>query len=90
MRRRAVEVVVELLDVLAVIALGIGQPEQPLFEDRVAAVPQRQTQAQQQLVVAKAADPVFPPAISPAAGVVVRKILPRRALLAVSSRTVPH
>ena len=52
--RRAVEVVVELLDVLAVIALAVGQAEQALLEDRVLAVPQRERQAEQQLVVAKA------------------------------------
>ena len=40
-RRRAVEVEVVLLDVLAVVALGAGQAEEPLLEDRVAAVPQR-------------------------------------------------
>ena len=41
-RRRAVEVEVVLLDVLAVVALAVGQAEQPLLEDRVLAVPQGQ------------------------------------------------
>ena len=40
--RRAVEVEVVLLDVLAVVAFTVGQPEQPLLEDRILAVPQRQ------------------------------------------------
>ena len=40
MRRRCVEVVVELLDVLSVIPLGIRQPEQPFLQNRVASVPQ--------------------------------------------------
>src|SRR5688500_20167930 len=39
--RRAVELIVELLDVLAVVSFGIGQPEQPLLQDRVVLVPQR-------------------------------------------------
>ena len=52
-RRRAVEVEVVLLDVLAVVALAVGQPEQPLLEDRVAAVPQRQREAELLLVVAR-------------------------------------
>ena len=37
--RHAIEIVVELLDILAVIAFRIGQAEQPLLEDRIAAVP---------------------------------------------------
>ncbi len=36
-----------LLDVLAVIALGVGQTEQALLQNRIAAVPQRQRQAHQ-------------------------------------------
>ena len=43
-RRRRVEVVVELLHVLAMIAFAVRQAEQALLEDRVAAVPQRQRQ----------------------------------------------
>src|SRR5712671_565138 len=83
MRRGAVEVIVELFDVLAMVAFGIGQPEQPLLEDRIAAVPQRKTEAEQQLVIAKAADPVFAPAIGPAARMVMREIIPGGAVLAV-------
>ena len=43
--RRAVEIEVVFLDVLAVIALAIGQAEQPLLQDRVLAVPQRERQS---------------------------------------------
>ncbi len=45
-RRRGVEVEVRLLDVLAVVALVIGEPEQAFLQDRVAAVPQREREAQ--------------------------------------------
>ena len=45
-RRRAVQVEPVLLDVLAVVALPVGEAEHPLLEDRVGAVPQRQRQAQ--------------------------------------------
>ena len=41
-RRRRVEVEVVLLDVLAVIALAVGQPEGAFLEDRVLSVPQRE------------------------------------------------
>ena len=46
MRRRAVEIEVVLLDVLAVIAFAVGQSEQALFQDRVASVPQCEREAQ--------------------------------------------
>src|SRR6266568_6331087 len=39
MRRRRVEVVVELFYVLTVIALGAGETEQALLQDRVLAIP---------------------------------------------------
>ncbi len=83
MGRGAVEIVVELLDVLAVVALGIGQPEEALLQDRVAAVPQSEPKAQQQLIVAKPADPILAPAIGPAARVVMREVAPGIAVLAV-------
>src|SRR5258708_2622137 len=45
-RGRAVEVEVVLLDVLAVIALAVGEAEQALFEDGIAPVPQRDREAE--------------------------------------------
>src|SRR6266700_2795871 len=65
------------------IALGIGQPEQPLLEDRIALVPQRDAEAKEKMLVAKAADPVLAPAIGPAARVIVREIRPGIAIGAV-------
>ncbi len=65
-----------LLDVLAVVALRAGQPEHPLLEDRVAAVPQRERQAQ---LLADVADPrhaVLAPAVGPGAGMVVGEVVP--------------
>ena len=69
--RRAVEVEVVLLDVLAVIALAVGQAEQPLLEDRVLAVPQGQREAEPLLVVGDAGQAVLAPAIGARAGLVV-------------------
>src|SRR5262249_20762287 len=60
-----------------------GQAEQPLLEDRVAAVPQRQRQAQALLVVADAGDAVLAPAVGAAAGVVVGEVVPGVARCAV-------
>jgi hypothetical protein len=82
-RRRGVEVVVELLDVLAVVPLAVGEAEQALFQDRIATVPERQSEAELLLVVAEAGEAVFPPAVDAAAGVIVREIVPRGAVRAV-------
>ena len=74
MRRRGVEVVVQLLDVFAVVAFAVGQAEKPLFEDRVAAVPERQGQAKPALIVGPAGDSVFTPAVGTLVSMVERKI----------------
>ena len=70
-RRRAVEVEVVLLDVLAVVALAVGQAEQPLLEDRVLAVPEREREAEPLLVVGDAGEAVLAPAIGARARLVV-------------------
>src|SRR5438552_15997138 len=76
MRRRAVDVKVALLHVFAVVAFLIGQAEEPLLQDRVAAVPKRQRETQPALTIANPQQPVLAPAISAAAGVIVGKIIP--------------
>ena len=71
--RQVVDVEVVLLDVLAVVALGVGQAEEPLLEDRVVLVPQREREAQPLLVVADARRgrprPSGRPATAPGRGV---------------------
>ncbi len=74
--RRAVEVEVKLLDVLAVVALQVRETVQPLFQDRVGAVPQRQRQAEPLPIVAETGDAVLSPAIGASAGLFERKIFP--------------
>src|SRR5882724_2765810 len=83
MGRRTVEVVIDLLDVLAVIAFRVRQAVQALFEDRIAPVPQRQSQTEPLVAVAKSGDAVFAPAIGAAAGMIVREIFPGVPVLAV-------
>jgi hypothetical protein len=83
MSRRAVEVEVVLLDVLAVVALAVGEPEQPLLEDRVAPVPEREREAQALLVVADATESVFAPAVGAGSRLFVREVVPGVAVLAV-------
>src|SRR5262249_16392596 len=82
-RRRGVEVVVQLLDILAVVGLAVGQAEEAFLEDRVTAVPERQRQTQPLFLVADAGDTVLAPAVSPAARLVVGKAIP-----GVAARTV--
>src|SRR5580658_6698083 len=80
MGRGGIQVVVELFDVLAVIALFAGQAEQPLLEDRIAPVPQCQPQAQALPQVAKTGQTILAPAVGAAARVLMRKVFPRIAV----------
>src|SRR5207302_6032113 len=82
-RRRGVEVIIELLDVLAVIAFGPAEAKQALFQDRIDAVPQRRREAQPALAIADAEQAVLAPAIRAAARVIVRDVVPALAGLRV-------
>ena len=75
--RDRVEVPPVLLDVLAVVALRAGQPEHPLLEDRVLAVPQGQRERQAVEDVGHPRHPVLVPAVRARASVVVRERAPR-------------
>src|SRR5277367_1562223 len=83
MRGGCIQVVVELFDVLTVIAFTVGQTEQTLFENGITLVPQSQGEAERLLIVRKPRNAVLAPPISSAAGMIVRKIFP-----SVSMRTV--
>ena len=85
--RDRVEVVVDLLDVLAVVALLIGQAEQAFLEDAVAPVPQGQGQAQAAALVADPRQPVLAPPIGTGAGLLVRQCPPG---IAVGAVILPH
>ena len=82
-RRRAVEVEVVLLHVLAVVALAVGQSEEPLLEDRILPVPQGQREAEALLVVGNAGQAVFAPAVGARAGLIVGEEIPGVTVLAV-------
>ena len=81
--RRAVEVEVVLLHVLAVVALAVGEPEEPLLEDRILAVPQGQREAEALFVIGNAGDAVLAPAVGARAGLIVGEEVPGVAVLAV-------
>ena len=81
--RRAVEVEVVLLDVLAVVAFAVREPEEALLQDRVVAVPQGEGEAEPLLVVADTPQAVLAPAIRPGTGVLVGEEVPGIAVVAV-------
>jgi len=81
--RRAVEVEIIFLYILPVIAFGIGQPEQPLFENRVLAIPQGKSKAQPLVVITETGEAVLTPMIGARSRLIVREIIPRIAVLAV-------
>src|SRR5262249_12787861 len=83
MRRRRVDVEVVLLDVLAVVALAVGEPEQPLLQDGVAPVPESEREAQALPVVRDPAEAVLSPAVGPRPRLVVAEVIPGVAVLAV-------
>ena len=86
MGRRAVQVEVVLLDVLAVIALRARQAEVAFLQDRIVLVPQGEREAEALVVVRDAEDAVLAPAVDARARVVVGEEVPgvavRRVVLA--------
>jgi hypothetical protein len=72
------------------VALIAGEPEQPLLEDRVLPVPQRDREAETLVVVADAEDAVLASAVGPGSRVVVGHGLPGGAVVAVVLPAVPH
>src|SRR4051812_16901857 len=79
----AIEVKIIFLDVFAVITLAVGQPKQPLLEDRVLAVPQRDRKAQKLPVVTVTSQPILAPVVGARPCLVVGKIVPGVAILAI-------
>jgi hypothetical protein len=63
MRRCAVEIEVVLLDVLAVVALAVGETEEALLQNRIATVPQCDREAKPLVVIAEPRQAVLAPAI---------------------------
>ena len=76
--RQRVEVPPVLLRVLAVVALAAGEAEDALLQDRVAAVPEREREAEPLLDVREPGQPVLAPAVGARAGLVVGEVVPRR------------
>src|SRR5262249_43612320 len=82
-RRRRVEVEVVFLHVLAVVAFAVGETEQPLLDDGILAVPQRQCEAKELLIIRDSSKAVLAPAIGTGTCLVVAEVVPRIAVGAV-------
>ena len=85
---RGVQVVIELLAILAVIALAVGQTEKTLLENRIASVPESKREAKSLVVIGESGDAILAPSIGAAAGMVVREVLPGIAVLRCSLRAL--
>ena len=82
-RGRGVDVEVVLLHVLAVVALAVREAEQPLLQNRVAPVPQREREAEELPVVGDSREAILAPAIRSRARLIVAERVPRRVYLKV-------
>jgi hypothetical protein len=81
------EVEVVVLEVFAVVALGVAQAEGPLLKDGIGAIPEGQGETQPTLLIADAQQPVFSPAIHPRAGLIMGKGAPG---IAIGGVVLPH
>ena len=81
--RGAVEVEPVLLDVLPVVALGVGEAEHPLLQDRIGAVPQGEGETELLAVIADPRDAVLAPPVGARPRLIVREVAPGVSALAV-------
>ena len=58
------------------VALGIGQAEQPLFQDRVSLIPQRNSQAQPLLIVADPGNAILTPSVRTGPRLIMAQVRP--------------
>ena len=65
-----------LLDVLAMVALGIRQAEQPLLQERVPLLPQGKGQAQPLLVIAAPGNAILTPPVRASPRLIMTELRP--------------
>src|SRR5207247_1121443 len=71
MRRCGIEIEITFFDILAVVSLGVGEPEEAFLEDRIPSVPERDSKAKNLFVIGESSQPVFAPVIGTRAGLIV-------------------
>lgn len=79
-RRRRIQVVIEFLDIFAVITLVASYAEEAFLENGVLAVPKRQRKAETLVIIRYAGDTVLAPAVRTRTGVVMGEVGPRIAV----------
>src|ERR1700692_4821639 len=83
MRRRGIEVVIIILDVLTVIAFGPSEAEQALLQDRIAAIPEGESKTKPLVIVTDTGDAILGPAIGARASMIMREVIPSGPIRAV-------
>ena len=76
MRWRRVKVVVQLLDVLAMVSLVSSDAEEALLEDAVLSIPQREREAKTLMVVGYSTEAILAPAVYPRTRVLMGEMAP--------------
>ena len=71
-----VKVEIVFLDVLAMVAFAVREPEQAFLQDRVAPVPKSECETENLVVIAKTREAVLAPAVGARAGLIVGEIVP--------------
>ena len=74
--RSSIKIEITFLDILAVVALAVGQAEQAFLEDGILAIPKSWSETEAALAVAPTEEAIFTPAVNAASRVIVRKIVP--------------
>jgi hypothetical protein len=75
-RRGGIEIEVVFLHVLAMVAFGGDQPEEPLLQDGIALVPEGEGKAEDLVAVADASEAVFSPAVGLAPSPIMGEVAP--------------
>jgi hypothetical protein len=83
MRRRGIKIVIQLLDILSVIALMTSDTKEPLLQNGVYSIPKSQRKAQVLMIVADAGQAIFTPAICTGSCLRMRKMGPGIAIVGV-------
>src|SRR5262249_38434411 len=86
-RRRIVDVPVNFLDVLAVVAFEASYAEEALLQNRIVSIPKREGEAEPLFEIRDSSYAILAPAVGARPRVVMREIIPR---VAVSAVIFPH
>ena len=83
MRWSRVEVEVVLLDVLAVVALTIGEPKEAFLDDRISSIPKCEREAQSLLLIREASQAVLAPMVGARTRLILAEVAPCVTIVAI-------